>query len=124
MAAVRHLDDLGDAPVLLLLLERGVGDRPRHCVVLFAGDDKKRTAVGILRIDLHLGPRIEIGRRRLEEGRARRWYGKRLIELLRLLLAHGVGEAVAELLVGEGDGAVPVGGIAEHRPCRLERRDR
>src|SRR6266487_462689 len=40
VAAVGHLDDLGDAGVVLLLLVGGVGDRPGHGVVLLPGDDQ------------------------------------------------------------------------------------
>jgi hypothetical protein len=39
MAAVRHLDDLRDAFVALLLLEGRVGDRPRDRVILLARDE-------------------------------------------------------------------------------------
>src|SRR4051812_31641033 len=40
--AVLDLDDLGHALVVLLLLVRGVRDRPRDRVVLLAGDDQER----------------------------------------------------------------------------------
>ena len=113
------LDDLGHARVALLLLVRGVGDRPRHGVVLLAGDDQQRPAIGILGVHLGLGPRIEVGRGRLEERRAGRRHRVRLVELLGLVLAHGVGEREAELLVGERDGAVAVGGVAEDRRADL-----
>ena len=52
VAAVRDLDDLGHALVALLLLERRVRDRPRDGVVLLAGDDQERPALGVLRVDL------------------------------------------------------------------------
>src|SRR5262245_6569863 len=39
VAAVRNLDDLGHAGVVLLTLVRGVRDRPRDGVVLLAVDD-------------------------------------------------------------------------------------
>ena len=102
VAAVLELDDLGDRVLVApLALERRVADRPRHGVVLGARDDEQRAAVGVLGLDLHLGPRVEVGARGLEErepgGRDR----ERVVELVRLVLAHHVGERVAELLVGE-----------------------
>ena len=68
------------------------------------------------------GLRFAVGR--LEERRARGGDGERLVQLLRLVLAHGVGEPVPELVVGERHRAIPVGGVSEHRERRLERRDR
>src|SRR3954471_24089443 len=62
-----HLDDLGDAVVLALALVRRVRDRPRHGVVELARDDEQRPAVGVLRLHLDLGPRIEVCRCRLEQ---------------------------------------------------------
>src|ERR1043166_3820128 len=82
MAAALDLDDLGLALVLPLLLVGGVGDRPRHGVVLLARDDEQRPALGILRVDLGLGPRIEVGERRLEEWFAGRGYGKLVVKLV------------------------------------------
>jgi hypothetical protein len=69
VTAVRQLDDLGDTRIAPLLLERGIGDRPRHGAVLFPGDDQQRTAVGVLGVDLRLGPRVQVGRGRLEQRR-------------------------------------------------------
>jgi len=59
VAAVGNLSDLGDALVARLLLVRGVRDRPRDGVVLLAGDDQERSAVGVLAVDLRLGPRVQ-----------------------------------------------------------------
>ena len=42
------LDDLGRVGVLLLSLVRGVGDGPRHDVVVLAADDEQRAAIGVL----------------------------------------------------------------------------
>src|SRR6266851_3171081 len=53
--------------------------------------------------------------RRLEDWRAGARHRVRLVQLLRLFLADGVGEAVAELLVGERDRAVAVRGVLEDR---------
>src|SRR3982751_213626 len=84
MTAVRHLEDLGDAWIVLLLLVRGMRDRPRHGVILLAGDDEERPTIWIVGVDLHLGPWIEIGGGRLKERHPRGRGGARLIQLLRL----------------------------------------
>src|SRR6476646_8528662 len=124
MPAALDVDDLGDAGVLQLLLVGGVGDRPRHRVVALAGDDQQRPAVGVLSVDLHLGPRVEVGGGRLEDRRAGAGDRIGLVERLGLRLVDGVGERVAELVVGQGDGAVAVGGVREDRLRRAQRADR
>src|SRR5438105_15915983 len=123
MAAVWNLDDLGHAFVALLALERGVGDRPRHRVVLLAVDDQQRPALGVLGVDLGLGPRIEVRARRLKQRLAGGRHGERLIQLLCLVLAHRVGEREAKLLVGKRYRTVAVRRIAEHGRCGPQRRE-
>ena len=71
VATAGDLGDLGRARVLGLLLVRRVGDRPRHGVVLLAGDDQQRTAVGVRGVHARLGPRVEVGGGGLEQRRAR-----------------------------------------------------
>ncbi len=44
--AIGYFFDLGDAGILLLLLIGGMGDRPRHGVVVLAGDDQQRSMLG------------------------------------------------------------------------------
>src|SRR5437762_150157 len=78
--AVGYLGDLGQGLVPLLLLVRGVRDRPRDGVVLLAVDDQERPARGVLRVDLRLGPGIQIGGGRLEERRAGRRHVVLLVE--------------------------------------------
>src|SRR5439155_25773463 len=106
--------------VVLLLVVGGVWDRRWDRVILLARDDQERPAVGILGVDLGFGPGVEVRRRRLEERDARRRYGEVLVQLLSLILADGVGEGVAELLVGQRDRPVAVEGIAKHRRRRLQ----
>ena len=60
VASVRDLDDLRDSRIVLLPLVRRVRDRPGHGVVLLAIDDQQRTPVGVLGVDLGLGPRVEV----------------------------------------------------------------
>src|SRR3984957_4964435 len=62
-----HLGYLGHVRVPLLLLVGGVRDRPGHGVVVAAADEQHRAAARVLGVDLRLGPRVEVGRRRLEE---------------------------------------------------------
>src|SRR5947207_12377895 len=66
MPAVRDPRDLGDTGVASLLLVRRVDDCPGHRVILLAGYEQQRAAVGTLAVDLRLGPRIEVGARGLK----------------------------------------------------------
>src|SRR3989442_11311436 len=118
VSAVRDLYDLGHALVAPLLLEGSVRDGPWDGVVLLAGDDQQRSTVGVLGGHLCFGPGIQVGGGRLEEWHTGCRHGEGLVQLLRFLLADGVGEPEAELLVGERDRAVAVGGVAEDRPRR------
>ncbi len=68
-------------------------------MVLPAGDDQERSAGGILGVDLRLGPRVEVGRRRLEERDARGRHREGLVQVLCLVLTDRVCEGVAELIV-------------------------
>jgi hypothetical protein len=67
MPPAGHLLDLGQALVVLLLVVGGVDDRPRDGVVPLAGDEQQRPAVGVLGVDLGLGPGIQVSRRGLEQ---------------------------------------------------------
>jgi hypothetical protein len=114
VSASLDLDDLGHSLVALLVFVRRVGDRPRDGVVLLPGDDQQRSAVGVLRIDLRFTPGVEVRRCRLEDRFASAGNRVGLVELLCLLLADRVREAVTELLEGEGNGAVSVRRVGEH----------
>src|SRR5215217_7922283 len=107
--------DLGHAGVVLLLLVGGVDDRRRDGVIQLAGEEQQRPPVGVLGVDLVLGPGIQVGRRGLPQRLAGGRHRELLIQLLGLLLADGVGEAVAELLEGERHRPVTVGRVAQHR---------
>src|SRR5664279_316986 len=107
--------DLGDSLVALLLLERSVGDGPRHRVVVLAGDDQQRPALGVLAVDLRFGPWVEVGGRRLEQRSTRSRHRVLVVELLGLVLADRVGERVTELLVRQRYRAVVVGRIGQPR---------
>ena len=115
MPAVGYFADLGHAGILLLLLVGGMGNRPRHGVVVLAGDDQQRSTLGILRVDLGFRPRIEIGGGRLEDRHTGAGHRVRLVQLVRFALVYGVGEGETELLVGQRDGAGVVEGVAQHR---------
>src|SRR5258708_19409762 len=58
--AVGQLDDLGHPRVALLLLVGSFSNRRRDGVILYAFDDQKRAALGILGVDLGLGPGVEV----------------------------------------------------------------
>src|SRR6478735_7151799 len=47
-------------------------------------DDEQRAALGILRVDFRLRPRIQVRRCRLKERNARTRHGVRVVQLLRL----------------------------------------
>jgi hypothetical protein len=96
----------------LLLFVGGLDDGRRHCVVHLARNNQERATLGILCVDLGLGPRVEVGRGCLEQWFAGGGHRIGFVELLCLFLADGVGEGVPELVVGEGDGALAVGWIA------------
>src|SRR5215211_5464705 len=59
--AVLHLDDLGHALVVLLLLVGGVDDRPGDGVILLPRDEQQRPPFGVVGVDLGLGPGVEVG---------------------------------------------------------------
>src|SRR5260370_28622403 len=58
--AVRKLHDFRHARVAFLLLVGSFSNRQRDGVVLYAFDDQKRAALGILGVDLGLGPGVEV----------------------------------------------------------------
>src|SRR6266571_3586024 len=105
MPATGYFADLSDSWIFLLSLVGGMGNRPRHGVVVLAGDDQQRSTPGILRVDLGFRPRVEIGGGRLEDRHTRAGHRVRLVEFMRLALVDGVGEGVTELLVGQWNGA-------------------
>jgi hypothetical protein len=80
------LEDLRDAGVVALFPEGGVGDRPRHDVILLAGEDQQRSALRIVRVDLDLRQRVEVGHRRLEQRLARPGDRVGVVQIAGLLL--------------------------------------
>src|SRR5947207_13814313 len=86
MPAVRDPRDLGDTGVPSLLFVRRVDDCPGHRVILLAGYEQQRAAVGTLAVDLRFGPRIQVRPRGLEQRSAGRRDVERLVQLLRLVV--------------------------------------
>ncbi len=121
--AVGKLDDLGHARVALLLLIGSFSYRHGDCVVRSTLDNQQRSAVGVFRVDLGLGPGVEVLGRRLENGLPSPGYREGLVQLLGLVLADDVGEPVAELFECEWYGPIAVGRVAKHGRRRLERPD-
>ena len=70
--AIGDRDNLSNADIPLLALERRVRDLPRNRVVLLARDDQQRPALRALDVDIRLRPWVEVGGRGLKDGRARR----------------------------------------------------
>src|SRR6266516_4369809 len=111
MPATGYFADLSDSWIFLLSLVGGMGNRPWHGVVELARDDQQRSTLGILRVDLGFGPRVEIGAGRLEDWHPGAGHRVRLVEDVRFALVDGVGEGETELLVGQRDGAGVVEGV-------------
>ena len=86
MAAVGHLDDLGDPWVVDLLPVGGLCNRGWNGVVLLAGNDQQWTPVRVIGINLGLGPRVQVGRGRLEQRLTRGGDGEGLVQLVGFLL--------------------------------------
>ncbi len=112
VAPIQNLLDLGYGGILLLLLERGIGNRPRYRVVFLAGNDEQRPTLRILNINLGFCPRVQIGRSRLEDRPTGAGYRVSLIQSMRFFLVYGIGEGETELIVGQRDGAGVVEWIA------------
>jgi hypothetical protein len=93
-------------------------------VVQLAGDEQQRPPLRVVGVDFGLGPGVQVGRGRLEQRFARTGHGELLIQVLGLVLVDGIGEAVAELLIGQRHRPIAVGRVVEHREAGLEGRDR
>ena len=83
--------------------------------------DQEWSAVGVLRVDLHLGPRVEVGERRLEQRHAGTGHGVFVVQPARFVLVDHVGEGEPELVVREPYRSPVVGRILQHRTGCLER---
>src|SRR6266852_2640720 len=121
MPAVGYFLDFGHGGISLLLLVGGIGNSPRDGVVFLAGDDQEWSTLGVLRVDLGLRPRVEVGGGSLEERRAGGRHRKRLEQLVCFALVHGIGEGETELLEGKWDGPVVVERVPNNRRRRLQR---
>src|SRR2546428_2763669 len=93
MPATGYFADLSDSWIFLLSLVGGMGNRPRHGVVVLAGDDQQRSTLGILRVDLGFGPRVEIGSGRLEDRHPGARHRVRLIQRVRFALVTALAKA-------------------------------
>ena len=122
VAATGDLDDLGDALVALLLLVEAFAIAQGTVWSFSPEMISSGPRSGFLVVDLRLGPRVEVGGRGLEERRARGRHRVGVVELLGLVLADGVGERVAELLVGQRDRAVRLAGLPSTGDADLARR--
>jgi hypothetical protein len=119
VAAVGHLVDLGDAWVVLLPLVGGVCDRPGNRVVFLPVEDQQRATIWVLRVDLRLGPGVEVGVAHLGQGDPRPGHVAGLEEALRLALIEGIRPAVCELAEGERDRAASIPGFNRKGPLAL-----
>src|SRR5260370_17126806 len=92
--------DLSHAGILLLLLVGGMGNRPRHGVVVLAGDDQQRSTLGILRVDLGFRPWVEIGGGRLEDRHTGARHRVRFLQLRRFVFVYRLVEGLTGPLAG------------------------
>ena len=109
-----QLRELRHAGVVLLALVGRVRDRMGHGVVLLAGDEQQRPPLGVLGVGLHLGPRVQVRHRGLEQRLARRGDHVAVEQLARLGLLERVRPAVAELVERQRDRLAAVERVAEH----------
>src|ERR1700722_5983788 len=124
VSAALDLGYLGHVRIVLLLLERGVGDGPRDGVVAAAADEQHRSAARVRGVDLRLGPRVEVLGRGLEQRQPGGRHREGLVQPPGLVLADRVGEGVAKRLVGEGHGRVSVRWVVQRGRGDPERGER
>src|SRR5258707_8951286 len=103
VAAIGHLLDLGDALVALLPLVGRVGNRPGNRVVLLPVEDQQRAPIWVLRVDLRLGPGVDVGVAHLGQGDPRPGHVVGVVKAVRLVLIESVRPAVLELVERECD---------------------
>src|SRR5947199_10448473 len=86
--AAGYFTDLSHAGILLLFLIGGMGDRPRHGVVVLAGDDQQWSTFGIFGVDLSFRPWVEIGGGCLEDRHTGAGHRVRLVQGVRFALVY------------------------------------
>src|ERR1700736_1856086 len=96
--AIGDRDNLSNADIPLLTLERRVRDLPRDRIVLLTRDNQQRPPIWALNVDICLRPRVEVSGRCLKDWRARRRNSEGRIEFRGLFLADGVCKAEPELI--------------------------
>src|SRR6266436_205129 len=120
MPATGYFAELRDGGIVLLQLVLSSDDRQRDGMVFLARDEQEWSTRGVPCVDPVFRPGVEIGGSGLEEGRAGTGNRIPVIELVGFVFLQRIGKAVAELLVGQGDGPMVVGGIAQNWRAGLE----
>src|ERR1700692_1536342 len=95
--AIGDRDNLSNADIPLLTLERRVRDLPRDRIVLLTRDNQQWPPLWALDVDICLRPRVEVSGRCLKDWRARCRNSEGRIDCRGLFLADGVCEAEPEL---------------------------
>src|SRR6266849_8144537 len=120
MPATSYFAELRDRGIVLLQLVLSSDDRQGDRMVFLARDEQEGATRRVLCVDPVFRPRVEVGGSALEDERAGTGDRKLVVELVGFVLIYGIGKAVPELLVGQCDRPVVVGGIAQDWCAGLE----
>jgi hypothetical protein len=116
VGAIKELPILSDRLGVAVVPDVGLVDRWRHEVVFSTRYEQQRCPVFVPEVDVNvLVTGSEVGQGPGPHEAARRWDVVALVDLVRLLPAEGVGEGLVELLWGEADRPVAVGGVLQNR---------
>ena len=120
VSAIGYFVELGDPRIALLQLVLSFDDRQWNRMVFLARNEQEGTTRGIPGVDTVFGPWVEVGGNSLEEGCAGTGDCILVVKLVGFAFLQHIGKAVPELLVGQGNSPVIVGGIAQDWSAYLE----
>jgi hypothetical protein len=120
MSAIGDFAELRDSGIVFLQLVSRRDDRQRDGMVFLARDEQEGSTRGVPGVELVFRPRIEVSGSSLEDWRAGTGDRKHVVEGVGFVFLQRISKAVPELLEGQGDGPMVVGGIAQHGRAGLE----
>jgi hypothetical protein len=118
--ATGYFAELRDRWIVLLQLVLSSDDRQGDRMVFLARDEQEWATRRVPGVDPVFRPRVEVGGSALEDERAGTGDRILVVELVGLVFRQRIGKAVPELLVGQCDGPIIVGGIAQDWRAGLE----